>query len=101
MLTYSQTFAFSASAARTLLSALCAISRAMLRLTFGSEAYFFRPACDRWEGDEQVTKARPGRRYVELVQDFGANGYVFSICNADWTAAVDGIAQMIYDELGD
>jgi hypothetical protein len=66
-----------------------------------NDAYFYSPACVRWEGDEQVTKARPGRRFVELAQEFGENGYVFSICNADWTDAMEDIARVIIDELTD
>jgi len=66
-----------------------------------NDAYFFRPACERWEGETQVTKARPGRRFVETAWAHQENGYVASICNADWSDAVDGIAQMIHDELND
>jgi hypothetical protein len=62
-------------------------------------AYFYRPACERYEGDVQVTKARPGRRYVELAQQYGSGGYLFSICNAGWTAAVEELAQMIGERM--
>jgi hypothetical protein len=65
------------------------------------DAWFFAPACERYEGSTMVTQARPGRRFVELAQAFGENGYVFSICNADWTDAMEDIARVIIDELID
>jgi hypothetical protein len=43
-------------------------------------------------GGEPITMARPGRRYVEVAQMFGQNGYVFSICNSDWSPAMETIA---------
>ena len=43
----------------------------------------FRPACTRMEGNEEVTSARPGRRFVE------------SICNPDWSGAMREIARSI------
>jgi hypothetical protein len=64
-----------------------------------NDAYFFEPACTRWVGDEAVTKARPGRRFVELVQMFGDSGYAASICNEDWRPAAEDIASMIASRL--
>ncbi len=54
----------------------------------------FAPACERYEGDHLVTSARPGRRFVEVAQQFGENGYVYSICNEDWTAAMRDVARI-------
>jgi len=45
-----------------------------------NELWFFRPACTRTVGDDEVTRAYPGRRFVRLAQKFGEQGYVFSIC---------------------
>jgi hypothetical protein len=73
----------------------------VLDVVMEGETFFFKPACDRYDGDVQVTKARPGRRFVELAVAFGENGYVYSICNADLGPGLGGIAQMIRDELND
>ncbi len=54
----------------------------------------FAPACERYEGDHLVTSAKPGRRFVEVAQQFGENGYVYSICNEDWTAALRDVASI-------
>ncbi|MDJ0764622.1 MAG: hypothetical protein QNJ97_16710 [Myxococcota bacterium] len=63
------------------------------------ETTHFEPACTRevGEGDEAelVTEARPGRRYVQLAKKFAKNGYVYSICNEDWSPAMRDIAQVI------
>ena len=64
-----------------------------------NDAYFFEPACDRWEGDEQVTKARPGRRYVEVATEFADMGYLYSICRANWSPAMEDIAKLIAENL--
>jgi len=63
------------------------------------DAWFYRPACERYEGDELVTKARPGRRFVELAEEFGSLGYVYSICNEDWSPAVEDFAKLIAENL--
>ncbi len=55
----------------------------------------FVPACTREVGGELVTEARPGRRFVQLAQEFGCAGYVYSICNEDWSQAMSEIARMI------
>jgi hypothetical protein len=57
----------------------------------------FGPACERYDesGVEPVTSARPGRRFVKVAESFGANGYVYSICNPDWSPAMKEIAKVI------
>ncbi|MDJ0765895.1 MAG: hypothetical protein QNJ97_23125 [Myxococcota bacterium] len=55
----------------------------------------FRPACSRIEGNALVTEARPGRRYVKIAQDFDKNGYIYSICNQDWSPALTNVSYMI------
>jgi hypothetical protein len=59
------------------------------------DAFFFAPACERWEGDTLVTKARPAKRFVETAQEFQERGFVFSICNDDWQPVMDGFAKLI------
>jgi hypothetical protein len=54
-----------------------------------------RLACTRSVGETQVTYGEPGRRLIEVAIRLGANGYVYSICNADWTPAFDALAAMI------
>jgi hypothetical protein len=44
-----------------------------------------RPVCEREVDGELITQAQPGRRYVELAQAFGKAGFVYSICNEDWS----------------
>lgn len=63
------------------------------------EYLHFKPACTRSEGGVEVTSARPGRRYVKVAQEFGSNGYVYSICNSDWGPAMNEIAQLIAQNL--
>ncbi|MDD5306501.1 MAG: hypothetical protein PHU25_04190 [Deltaproteobacteria bacterium] len=60
----------------------------------------YKPACTRGPADAEVTKARPGRRYVELAtanppDGFGSMSYIYSICNADWSPAMEDIAKLI------
>jgi hypothetical protein len=58
--------------------------------------WLFRPACARTAGELEVTRAYPGRRYVELAAEhFGDMGYVSSICNADWSPAMAEIARLV------
>ena len=61
----------------------------------GSPYTNFKPACERESGGEVVTSARPGRRYVKVAEDFGCLGYVYSICNEDWSTAMTEIARLI------
>lgn len=59
----------------------------------------FKEACVRVDdAGNEVTAASPGRRYVKVAQDFGDNGYVYSICNADWSPAMEKIAKLIRDK---
>jgi hypothetical protein len=69
--------------------------------TSGGLTWFFAPACNRLEGSIEVTKARPGRRYVSLAQEFQSGGYVYSICNEDWTPAMADLAAIIAERLVD
>ncbi len=54
----------------------------------------FEPVCERMEGEDLVTSARPGRRYVKVAESFGVNGYVHSICNRDWSPVLREIAKI-------
>ena len=56
-------------------------------------------ACTEQVGATVITEAAPGRRFVELATEFGANGYVYSICNADWSPAFDALGAMIAGKL--
>jgi len=69
--------------------------------TSSGSTWFFKPACNRMEGAVEVTKARPGRRYVSLAQGFQSGGYVYSICNEDWTPAMADLAAIIAERLVD
>ncbi len=55
----------------------------------------FAPACERRDGENVLTRASPGRRYVKVAESFGPNGYVSSICNGDWTEAMKEFAWVI------
>jgi hypothetical protein len=60
----------------------------------------FAPACTRNGTDGlPITEARPGRRFVEVANLFGANGYVYSICNQDWSPAMEQIAAIIAKQI--
>ncbi|MCP4198456.1 MAG: hypothetical protein GY762_15005 [Proteobacteria bacterium] len=61
-----------------------------------NERTYFAYACQR----AGVTDATPGRRYVEVAQEFGDNGYVYSICNEDWSPAMADIANLIAVAVG-
>ena len=64
----------------------------------GSSYFHFEPACERRdERDESLilTSARPGRRYVKVAEAFGDAGYLYSICNADWSSALTEIGALI------
>jgi hypothetical protein len=61
----------------------------------------FAPACERSDDDgKEVTSARPGRRYVKVARNFGSSGYVYSICNEDWSPAMYEIARVIAENVG-
>jgi len=61
--------------------------------------WYFRPACTRSVGAAEVTRAYPGRRYVELAQQFVSMSYVYSICNPDWSDAMMDIARLIAEQM--
>jgi hypothetical protein len=64
------------------------------------EIYYVTHACTREEDSVLVTMSIPGRRFVDLsVNYFGKMSYVYSICNADWTPAMNHLALMIAQEL--
>lgn len=53
-------------------------------------------ACEVWSGDgDGLVQAQPGMRMVQVAQEFGELGYVYSICNENWGAAMSDIAVMI------
>jgi hypothetical protein len=67
----------------------------------GHDFKHFAPACERYDDDgKEVTSARPGRRYVKVAQHFGSSGYVYSICNEDWSPAMKEIARVIAENVG-
>ena len=54
--------------------------------------WYYAFACERGNS----TKAYPGRRYVELANEhFGDMSYVYSICNEDWSPAMEEVAGLI------
>ena len=61
----------------------------------GMDITVYAPACSRTEDGQEVTKARPARRIVELAQEFEGGGYVYSICNQDWTPAMREFAGIV------
>lgn len=65
----------------------------------GVDSVYFKAACTRDEGDTQVTKALPAVRMVDVAQRFGEYGYVYSICNADWTEGMTEIGNRIIDQM--
>lgn len=67
--------------------------------SIGQDYYTFRPACVRNEQDALITAATPARRMVALAELFGDHGYVYSICNADWSGAMMEIGQRISEEV--
>ncbi|MBN2342440.1 MAG: hypothetical protein JXX29_20155 [Deltaproteobacteria bacterium] len=54
-------------------------------------AFYFEYACERYEDGETVTQAYPATRIVQLAQQFGEYGYVYSVCNGDWTHAMQAL----------
>jgi len=55
-----------------------------------------RPSCDR--GTD--AKAYPPRRIVEVAKGFGQNGVIQSICQEDFTPAINAIIDVIAKQLG-
>ena len=60
-----------------------------------AEKYIYKYTCQRYEDEVAVTQAMPARRIVQVAQSMGAMGYVYSICNADWSPAMGRISQLI------
>jgi len=56
---------------------------------------FYAPACTRTAGEVEVTRAAPARRLVQLALDLGSRGFVSSICNDDWSQAMNELAAVI------
>jgi hypothetical protein len=64
------------------------------------DTWYFRPACTRAVDAVEITKAYPGRRFVELANgSFGANSFIFSICNEDWSPAFESLNAMIAEKV--
>jgi len=57
--------------------------------------WLYDPACTRFIGSEEVTKAYPGRRFVALAEEMGRNGYAYSICNENWMPAMEAFASIL------
>jgi hypothetical protein len=55
------------------------------------------PAC-AWTDPQNgnAVSATPGRRYVELAEEFGANGYIASLCNDDMETVMKTMASHIW-----
>ncbi|MCU0663372.1 MAG: hypothetical protein MUC50_13730 [Myxococcota bacterium] len=69
----------------------------------GTSYRHFRPSCVRDDdpGDDRIeTEARPGRRFVQVAQDFGQNGYMASICDRTWKVSMQQVERMIAARLG-
>jgi hypothetical protein len=56
---------------------------------------FPEPACVTPAEVPEATRAMPARRLVELAQAHGSQGYIASICHADWSTAMRGFAEVI------
>lgn len=67
----------------------------------GVDQRYFEYACKRYaegadtEVDSPLTAAYPGTRYIEMAQAFGERGYLYSICNDDWSLAMTNIATVV------
>lgn len=79
------------------------LSHPDMQLNLGTMAdgtIHFVPACQRFDDQNvNLTDARPGRRFVEVAQSFGDMGYVYSICNGDWSPAMEKIAGIIAEQI--
>jgi len=51
--------------------------------------------------NEPTTEASPGRRFVMMAQEFDEYGYIYSICNENWSPAMDAVAKTIANNLSD
>ncbi|MBN2343113.1 MAG: hypothetical protein JXX29_08155 [Deltaproteobacteria bacterium] len=62
----------------------------------GNPSAYYEYACERFDyAGYAITQAYPASRIVELAQLFGNMGYIYSICNEDWTPAMNAIAARI------
>ncbi len=52
------------------------------------------------QSEQFATKAYPARRIAEVAQGFGENGVIESICQENFTGAMDSIIQAISKQLG-
>lgn len=52
------------------------------------------------KAEKYVTDAQPGRRFVEVAHQFGVNGVVRSICEENFTGAIDQIIDAVSKQLG-
>ena len=91
----------------TELSAAECLSRDEMQLTpqefiEGMSSYtHFRPACMRTNSEtgEDITVARPGRRFVQVAEDFGDDGFVQSICNENWGPGLEAVGDAVAQKL--
>jgi hypothetical protein len=62
----------------------------------GEDIRHSRPVCTRSEDEGEVTRAYPGRRYVELAYEhFGNMSFAYSICSPDWSPALEEASRLI------
>ena len=67
---------------------------------------YFEYACIRYAegtseetGDFPITAAYPATRIVKMAQLFGEMGYIYSICNADWSPVMVQVAQAVLQRM--
>ncbi|MBN2716618.1 MAG: hypothetical protein JXX14_12245 [Deltaproteobacteria bacterium] len=70
----------------------------------GVEQLYYEYACQRFEettGGElvAVTSAYPAMRIVQMAQLFGDKGYIYSICNEDWTPIMTQLGEAVQQRL--
>jgi hypothetical protein len=72
----------------------------------GSRQIYFEYACRRYAegeseeaGDIPITAAYPAPRIVQMAQEFGTLGFVYSICREDWTTIMSQIGATIAQRL--
>jgi len=72
----------------------------------GSVQSYFEYACIRYAegtseetGDFPITAAYPATRIVQMAQLFGEMGYIYSICNADWSPVMVQVAQAVLQRM--
>ncbi|MBN2528834.1 MAG: hypothetical protein JXR76_20760 [Deltaproteobacteria bacterium] len=60
---------------------------------------YFEYACQREADGKVVTAAYPATRIVEMAQEFGDMGFVFSICNDNWTPLMQQLGSTILEKV--